>query len=82
MAYDKIGTTIFWLRTQFWVDGGDHRIRSDVLLFVNGIRLVNIEAKTTARGTGTTTGRGRPTVWALNLREASSSTIPMYFVWP
>ena len=31
------------------MDGGEHRIRTDVLLFVNGIPLVNIEAKTTAR---------------------------------
>jgi type I restriction enzyme, R subunit len=39
----------FLSTNQFWVDGGDHRIRTDVLLFVNGIPLVNIEAKTTAR---------------------------------
>ena len=49
MAYDKIGDNDFLATNQFWVDGGDHRIRTDVLLFVNGIPLVNIEAKTTAR---------------------------------
>jgi type I restriction enzyme, R subunit len=39
----------FLCTNQFWVDGGDHRIRTDVLLFVNGILVVNFEAKTTAR---------------------------------
>ena len=49
MDYDEIGNNDFLATNQFWVDGGDHRIRTDVLLFVNGIPLVNIEAKTTAR---------------------------------
>jgi type I restriction enzyme R subunit len=49
MDYDAIGNNDFLATNQFWVDGGDHRIRTDVLLFVNGIPLVNIEAKTTAR---------------------------------
>ena len=49
MAYDNIGDNDFLATNQFCVDGGDHRIRTDVLLFVNGIPLVNIEAKTTAR---------------------------------
>lgn len=49
MDYDDIGSNDFLATNQFWVDGGDHRIRTDVLLFVNGIPLINIEAKTTAR---------------------------------
>lgn len=47
--YDDLDGNDFLATNQFWVDGGDHRIRTDVLLFVNGIPLVNIEAKTTAR---------------------------------
>lgn len=47
--YDDLKNNDFLTTNQFWVDGGDHRIRTDVLLFVNGIPLVNIEAKTTAR---------------------------------
>jgi type I restriction enzyme R subunit len=47
--YDDLENNDFLSTNQFWVDGGDHRIRTDVLLFVNGIPLVNIEAKTTAR---------------------------------
>ena len=47
--YDDLGANDFLCTNQFWVDGGEHRIRTDVLLFVNGIPLVNIEAKTTAR---------------------------------
>jgi type I restriction enzyme, R subunit len=49
MDYDTLGNNDFLATNQFWVDGGDHRIRTDVLLFVNGIPLMNIEAKTTAR---------------------------------
>lgn len=49
MDYDEIANNDFLVTNQFWMDGGDHRIRTDVLLFVNGIPLVNIEAKTTAR---------------------------------
>jgi type I restriction enzyme R subunit len=49
MDFDEIGNNDFLATNQFWVDGGDHRIRTDVLLFVNGIPLMNIEAKTTAR---------------------------------
>lgn len=49
MEYDTLGDNDFLATNQFWVDGGDHRIRTDVLLFVNGIPLINIEAKTTAR---------------------------------
>lgn len=47
--YENLGNNDFLCTNQFWVDGGDHRIRTDVLLFVNGIPLTNIEAKTTAR---------------------------------
>lgn len=47
--YDDLTNNDFLSTNQFWVDGGDHRIRTDVLLFVNGIPVVNIEAKTTAR---------------------------------
>jgi type I restriction enzyme R subunit len=50
MAYDNIGDNDFLATNQFCVDGGDHRIRTDVLLFVNGIPLVNIEAKTAIPG--------------------------------
>jgi type I restriction enzyme R subunit len=49
MDYENLANNEFLATNQFWVDGGDHRIRTDVLLFVNGIPLVNIEAKTTAR---------------------------------
>jgi type I restriction enzyme R subunit len=49
MNYDDLENNDFLSTNQFWVDGGDHRIRTDVLLFVNGIPLMNIEAKTTAR---------------------------------
>jgi len=49
MDYDDIENNDFLATNQFWVDGGDHKIRTDVLLFVNGIPLMNIEAKTTAR---------------------------------
>lgn len=49
MDYDTLANNDFLSTNQFWVDGGAHRIRTDVLLFVNGIPLVNIEAKTTAR---------------------------------
>jgi type I restriction enzyme R subunit len=49
LDYDDLEQNDFLVTNQFWVDGGDHRIRTDVLLFVNGIPLVNIEAKTTAR---------------------------------
>ncbi len=49
MDYENLGNNDFLATNQFWVDGGDKRIRTDVLLFVNGIPLVNIEAKTTAR---------------------------------
>ena len=47
--YDNLKNNDYLCTNQFWVDGGDHRIRTDVLLFVNGIPLVNIEAKTAAR---------------------------------
>jgi type I restriction enzyme, R subunit len=47
--YEELAKNDFLSTNQFWVDGGDHRIRTDVLLFVNGIPLMNIEAKTTAR---------------------------------
>jgi len=49
MDYDNLENNDFLATNQFWVDGGDHRVRTDVLLFVNGIPLMNIEAKTTAR---------------------------------
>lgn len=47
--YDNLAANDFLCTNQFWVDGGSDRIRTDVLLFVNGIPLINIEAKTTAR---------------------------------
>lgn len=47
--YDDLTKNDFLCTNQFWLDGGSNRIRTDVLLFVNGIPLVNIEAKTTAR---------------------------------
>ena len=49
MDFDDLDSNDFLATNQFWVDGGDHRIRTDVMLFVNGIPLMNIEAKTTAR---------------------------------
>ena len=47
--YDNLAANDFLCTNQFWVDGAGGRIRTDVLLFVNGVPLVNIEAKTTAR---------------------------------
>lgn len=51
LSTDDTGVTRFerYLEPRYSIDGGDHRIRTDVLLFVNGIPVVNIEAKTTAR---------------------------------
>jgi len=39
IGYGDLGANDFLCTNQFWVDGGDHRIRTDVLLFVNGIPL-------------------------------------------
>lgn len=51
--YDSIGTdddgNDYLATNQFRVEGPKDNIRTDVLLFVNGIPLVNIEAKTTGR---------------------------------
>ena len=51
--YDKVGTdddgNDYLASNQFRVEGPKDNIRTDVLLFVNGIPLVNIEAKTTGR---------------------------------
>jgi type I restriction enzyme R subunit len=51
--YDNIGTkddgNDHLATNQFRVEGPKDNIRTDVLLFVNGIPLVNVEAKTTGR---------------------------------
>ncbi|MEW6669413.1 MAG: HsdR family type I site-specific deoxyribonuclease [Thermodesulfobacteriota bacterium] len=47
--YDDIDANDFLVTNQFRVEGPKDNIRIDLLLFVNGIPLVNIEAKTTGR---------------------------------
>jgi type I restriction enzyme R subunit len=51
--YDHLGTdddgNDYLATNQFRVEGAKDNIRTDVLLFVNGVPLVNIEAKTTGR---------------------------------
>jgi type I restriction enzyme, R subunit len=47
--YDDIEANDFLASNQFRVEGPKDNIRTDVLLFVNGIPLVNVEAKTTGR---------------------------------
>src|SRR5688572_22855124 len=47
--YDDIEGNDFLATNQFRVEGPKDNIRTDVLLFVNGIPIVNIEAKTTGR---------------------------------
>ena len=51
--YDNIGTeddgNDYLATNQFRVEGPKDNIRTDILLFVNGIPVVNIEAKTTGR---------------------------------
>ncbi len=47
--YDAIESNDFLTTSQFRVEGPKDNIRTDILLFVNGIPLSNIEAKTTGR---------------------------------
>lgn len=51
--YDNVGTendgNDYLATNQFRVEGPKDNIRTDILLFVNGIPVVNIEAKTTGR---------------------------------
>jgi type I restriction enzyme R subunit len=48
--YDDIENNDFLATNQFWVEGaGGRRRRTDALLFLNGIPIVNAEAKTTTR---------------------------------
>jgi type I restriction enzyme R subunit len=47
--YDDIDGNDFLVTNQFRVEGPKDRIRTDLILFVNGVPLVNIEAKTTGR---------------------------------
>jgi type I restriction enzyme R subunit len=47
--YDDVEANDFLATNQFRVEGPKDNIRTDVLLFVNGIPVVNIEAKTTGR---------------------------------
>ena len=48
--YDDIGNNDFLATNQFWVEGANgRRRRTDALLFINGIPIVNAEAKTTTR---------------------------------
>jgi len=49
MDYDDIEANDFLATNQFRVEGPKDNIRTDALLFVNGIPIVNIEAKTTGR---------------------------------
>jgi len=49
VAYDDINANDFLVTNQFRVEGPKDNIRTDLLLFVNGIPVVNIEAKTTGR---------------------------------
>ncbi|MBI5446416.1 MAG: HsdR family type I site-specific deoxyribonuclease [Deltaproteobacteria bacterium] len=47
--YDDLDANDFLATNQFRVEGPKDNIRTDLLLFVNGIPLVNVEAKTTGR---------------------------------
>jgi len=47
--FDDVNANDFLATNQFRVEGPKDNIRTDVLLFVNGIPIVNIEAKTTGR---------------------------------
>lgn len=47
--YEDIDANDFLATNQFRVEGPKANIRTDVLLFINGIPVVNIEAKTTGR---------------------------------
>jgi type I restriction enzyme R subunit len=47
--YDNIDNNDFLATNQYRVEGVGGNIRTDILLFVNGIPIVNIEAKTTGR---------------------------------
>jgi type I restriction enzyme R subunit len=47
--YDDLEANDFLATNQFRVEGPRDNIRTDILLFVNGVPLVNIEAKTTGR---------------------------------
>jgi type I restriction enzyme R subunit len=48
--YQDIGNNDWLATNQFWVEGpGGKRRRTDALLFINGIPVVNAEAKTTTR---------------------------------
>jgi len=49
IEYGDIEANDFLATNQFRVEGPKDNIRTDVLLFVNGIPIVNIEAKTTGR---------------------------------
>jgi type I restriction enzyme R subunit len=49
LDYDDIDSNDFLVTNQFRVEGPRGNIRTDILLFVNGIPLVNVEAKTTGR---------------------------------
>ena len=49
MDFDDVEANDFLVTNQFRVEGVGGNIRTDLLLFVNGIPLVNIEAKTTGR---------------------------------
>jgi type I restriction enzyme R subunit len=46
---DPLNNNDFLATSQFRVEGSQDNIRTDILLFINGIPLVNIEAKTTGR---------------------------------
>lgn len=46
--YDDPEKNDFLATNQFWIEGKNRR-RTDILLFINGIPVVNIEAKTTTR---------------------------------
>jgi type I restriction enzyme, R subunit len=47
--YDNIDGNDFLVTNQFRVEGPKDNIRTDLLLFLNGVPVVNIEAKTTGR---------------------------------
>lgn len=47
--FDNVEANDFLVTSQFRVEGVGGNIRTDVLLFINGIPIVNIEAKTTGR---------------------------------
>ena len=78
--YDETEANDFLATNQFRVEGPKDNIRTDLLLFVNGIPLVNIEAKTTARDWHVDWTEGALNNVVAMAAKHRSSTTPMHFV--